>query len=378
MKKQLIIFYIILTVCFVSCKVGNDEESVVYVYQEPVPRGDGWETSSLTAQGIDVSSITQMIVNVKENIFKNIHGILIIRNENLVLEEYFPGDAFLGAYTNFDWDVLHFQASCTKSFTSALVGIAFDQGYLTDLNTQLYTFFPGYPDIDWNNLKQDITLKHLLTMSAGLDWDEHTYSYFDSRNPHNRMYNSPDPIKFLLELPIANEPGTTFLYNSGLSILLGGIIRNTTSFYANQLAEQYLFAPLGIEEYQWEVIGNGTIQCGGGLRLRPRDMGKFGQLYLNGGTWKGMRIISRSWVEESVKKHIDATSRMGYGFQWWTEQHRWNGQIIGSFSARGWGGQRIFVFPDLVLVVVFTGGNYYTTADPALTMLDQYILPAVY
>jgi len=378
MKKQLIIFYIILTVCFVSCKVGNDPESVVYVYREPVPRGDGWETSTLTAQGIDVSSITQMIVKVKENTFKNIHGILIIRNENLVLEEYFPGDAFLGGYTNYDRDVLHYQASCTKSFTSALVGIAFDQGFIIDLNTKLYTFFPGYPDIDWNNLKQDITLKHLLTMSAGLDWDEHTYSYFDPRNPHNRMYNSPDPIKFLLEFPIANEPGTTFLYNSGLSILLGAIIRNTTSLYANQWAEQYLFAPLGIEEYQWEVIANGTIQTGGGLRLRPRDMAKFGQLYLNGGTWKGIRIVSRSWVEESVKKHIDASSRMGYGFQWWTEQHRWNGQIIGSFSARGWGGQRISVFPDLALVVVFTGGNYYTGADPALTMLEQYILPAVY
>jgi CubicO group peptidase (beta-lactamase class C family) len=258
------------------------------------------------------------------------------------------------------------------------VGIAFDQGFLTDLNTKLYTFFPEYPDIDWNNLKQDITLKHLLTMSAGLDWDEHTYSYFDPRNPHNRMYQSPDPIKFLLEFPIANEPGTTFLYNSGLSILLEGIIRNTTSLYANQLAEQYLFAPLGIEEYQWEVIANGTIQTGGGLRLRPRDMAKFGPLYLNGGTWKGMPIVSRSWVEESVRKHIDASSRMGYGFQWWTEQHRWNGQIIGSFSARGWGGQRISVFPDLALVVVFTGGNYYTGADPALTMLEQYILPAVY
>jgi CubicO group peptidase (beta-lactamase class C family) len=378
MKKQLIIFYIILTVCFVSCKVGNDRESVVYVYQEPISRGDGWETSSLTAQGIDVSSITQMIVKVKENIFKNIHGILIIRNENLVLEEYFPGDAFRGSYTEFDWNVLHFQASCSKSFASALIGIAFDKGYLNDLNAKLYGFFPEYTNIYWSNEKQQITLKHLLTMTAGLDWDEWSFSYTDPRNSAVQMYNSNDPIRFVLEVPMALEPGTTFRYNTGLSVLLGGIIKNATSLPADQFAELYLFAPLGIREYYWHIASNGTVDTGGGLSLSPRNMAKFGQLYLNGGTWKGEQVIPPGWINESVKQHISRSSRGGYGFQWWTEQHLWNGNIIDSFSAKGWGGQYIYVFPDLAMVVVFTGGNYYTEADPALTMLDQYILPAVY
>jgi CubicO group peptidase (beta-lactamase class C family) len=378
MKKQLIIFYIILTVCFVSCKVENDRETVVYVYQEPISRGDGWETSTLTAQGIDGSLITQMIVKVKENIFKNIHGILIIRNENLVLEEYFPGDAFRGSYTEFDWNVLHFQASCTKSFASALIGIAFDKGYLNDLNAKLYSFFPEYTNINWSNEKQQITLKHLLTMTAGLDWDEWSYSYTDSKNSAVQMYNSGDPVRFVLEVPLALEPGTTFRYNTGLSILLGGIIKNATSLPADQFAELYLFAPLGIREYYWYIAPNGTVDTGGGLNLSPRNMAKFGQLYLNGGTWKGEQVISPGWINESVKQHISRSSRGGYGFQWWTEQHLWNGNIIDSFSAKGWGGQYIYVFPDLAMVVVFTGGNYYTGADPALTMLDQYILPAVY
>lgn len=380
MKKRLIIFHVILIVCFVSCEVETVQESPVYVYQEPIQTDDGWEVSSLSAQNINVSLITEMITNVKEDVFKYIHGVLIIRNGKLVLEEYFPGQAFyFGEHIEYDWNVLHHQASCTKSFTSALVGIAFDLGFITDLNAPLYSFFPEYPEIDWSVDKQKITLKHLLTMTAGLDWNEWAYSYFDERNIHHQMYVRDDPIEFLLGVPAAEEPGTTFNYNSGLSVLLGAIIKNTTALYANQFAELYLFGPLGIEEYEWEVLGNGTIQTGGGLSLLPRDMAKFGQLYLNGGTWKGNRIISQNWVEESVRKHITSNwKRYGYGFQWWSDKHYWNGQIIDSFFASGLGGQHIFVFPELKMVVVVTGGNHHTEADPALTMLHQYILPAVY
>jgi CubicO group peptidase (beta-lactamase class C family) len=256
--------------------------------------------------------------------------------------------------------------------------IAFDKGYLNDLNAKLYSFFPEYTNINWSHEKQQITLKHLLTMTAGLDWDEWSYSYTDPRNSAVQMYDSADPIRFVLEVPMALEPGTEFLYNTGLSILLGGITKNATSLPADQFAKQYLFAPLGIREYYWFIAPNSTVDTGGGLFLSPRSMAKFGQLYLNGGIWKGEQVIPRQWINESVKQHISRSSRGGYGFQWWTEQHLWNGNIIDSFSAKGWGGQYIYVFPDLALVVVFTGGNYYTEADPALTMLDQYILPAVY
>lgn len=380
MKKQLFIICIILIACFVSCDVESVQKPPVYVYQEPIQIDDGWEVSSLSAQNMDVSLITEMIINVKENVLKNIHGVLIIRNEKLVLEEYFRGESFnFSGYIDYDWNVRHFLASCTKSFTSALIGIAFDQGYITDLDTPFYWFFPEYPEIDWSGDKQEITLKHLLTMTAGLDWDEWGYSYFDERNIHSQMLVSENPIALILGVPVAEEPGTTFSYNSGLSVLLGAIIRNITGLYPNQFAGLYLFAPLGIEEYEWQVLRDGTIQTGGGLILLPRDMAKFGQLYLNKGTWKGNRIVSQFWVEESVRTHITSNwNRYGYGFQWWTDQHYWNGQIVDSFFASGLGGQHIFVFPELEMVVVVTGGNHHTGADPALTMLNQYILPAVY
>jgi len=130
MKKQFIIFYIILAIFFISCEINNDQEPPVYVYQEPISRGDGWEPSSLSAQNIDVSLITEMIIKAKEDIFRNVHGILIVRNGKLVLEEYFPGkEIYFGEYKAFDWNVLHHLASCTKSVTSALMGIAFDLGF---------------------------------------------------------------------------------------------------------------------------------------------------------------------------------------------------------------------------------------------------------
>jgi CubicO group peptidase (beta-lactamase class C family) len=377
MKKLFVLLFIILMLFFVSCKVKDLEQKLAYNYTEPPDRFDGWESSTLSAQGIDVSAIEEMIENVLNGVYKDIHSITIARNGKLVLAEYFFGTDFMGSPVQFDWYVYHTQMSVTKSFTSALIGIAFDLGLLTDIDTPLRSFFPEYPDIDWSGGKSEITLKHLLTMSAGLDWDEWSYSYTDPRNIHTQMNDSPDQIKFVLNRPMAYEPGTVFVYNSGLTFVLGEIIRKVSSLPADEFAYQYLFFPMGIEHYYWIVFPNGVIHTGGGLYLHPRDMAKLGQLYLNGGTWNGKRLISQQWIDESIKQHIAMTPAGGYGFKWWLEKHEWNGTIIDSYSALGWGGQYIYVFPELELVVTFTGGHFYDSADPAHTMIAQYILPAV-
>jgi CubicO group peptidase (beta-lactamase class C family) len=376
MKKRIIIWLFIISAGIFSCRTGEDQVSQYYTYQIPTNRNDGWETAHLSSHSIDVQQIEMMVVKIKENIFKNIHGILLVRNGKLVLEEYFPGEGFYEGTINYNWDVLHWQASCTKSFTSALVGIAYDRGHITSLETRIQDFFPEFANISWINGKQNITLKHLLTMTAGLDWDEWAYSYFDPRNIHYQMSQSWYPLLFIITVPMAYQPGEMWVYNSGLSILLGGIIKNTTSLYADEFAELYLFEPLGITEYEWQILNYHTIQTGGGLILKPRDMAKFGQLYLNNGVWKGKRIISEYWVGESVKKHV-ARSTGWYGFQWWLEQHPWNGELVDSFYARGLGGEYIFIFTELDLVVAITAGNQYTGAEPELTLINQYILPAV-
>jgi len=362
-----------------ACQAVDESDRTPYAYRQPQERGDGWQTSSSSAQGIDPSPLADMINGVHDEVFRNVHSVLVVRNDKLVLEEYFRGFDLMGPYTEFDWNVRHLLCSSTKSFASALVGIAHDQGLLGEVSTPLRVFYPEYSDIDWSGARGRITLEHALTMSAGLEWDEGTYSYFDPRNDHSIMWASADPVRYVLSRPMAAEPGSVFVYNSGLSITLADIAGKVSGLPADEFALRYLFTPLGIQDFVWEKHANGTVQAGGGLYLRPRDMAKFGQLYLNGGTWKGIRVISNEWVAESTKKRIWADDRVRhYGFQWWIEEHLWQGNVVTSFAARGWGGQRIYVFPDLQLVVVFTGGNHYTLANPEHAMLAQYILPAVH
>jgi len=350
-----------------------------YVYRQPQERGDGWQTSSSSAEGIDPSPLADMVNLVRDEVFRHVHSVLVVRNEKLVLEEYFPGYDLLGPYTEFDWNVRHLLCSCTKSFASALVGIARDQDLVGDVSTPISAFYPEYADIDWSGARGRITLEHVLTMSAGFDWDESSVSYLDPRNPCSMMWASADPVRYVLSSPMAAEPGSVFVYNGGLSVVLADVARKVSGLPADEFARQHLFTPLGIQDFLWGKNAGGTVDAGGGLYLRPRDMAKFGQLYLNGGTWNGTPVISSEWVAESTKKRIWADDRTRhYGYQWWIEEHLWQGGVVTSFAARGWGGQRIYVFPDLQLVVVFTGGNHLTLVDPEHAMLAQYILPAVH
>ena len=376
MNRPIPILLLALGLTAWSC--GTGDSTVSYSYQVPPVTGDGWETAHLSDRNIEVEPIENMVFRVKNNEYRNIHAILLIRHNRLVLEEYFPGYAFDGEqWVWYDRDTFHFIASCTKSFTSALVGMAFDRGHIPSPDTLMKDLFPEFENIDWSNGKDRITLWHLLTMTAGLDWDEWAVSYFEPDNPVNQMRNYWYPMLFVVNRPMAHEPGTAWAYNSGLSILLGGIIKNTTGWSADDFAERFLFATLGIHDYQWLTLGDHhTIDTGGGLLLKPRDMARLGQLYLDRGTWKGLRVISETWVEESTKWQADRSSG-GYGFQWWVERHPWKGTVIESFSAQGLGGQYIFVFRDLDLVVVFTGGNQYTGAEPGPTLIHRFILPAV-
>lgn len=369
-------FLLVLLLSALSCNTGDS--IISYSYQVPLGIGDGWETAHLSDQDIEVTPIEEMVSMVKNNEYRNIHGILLIRHNRLVLEEYFAGYAYNGEHWVFyDRHTLHFIASCTKSFTSALVGIAIDRGFISSLDTRLKDFFPEFENVDWSGGKDRITLRHLLTMTAGLDWNEWEVSYFDPDNNINQMRDYWYPLLFVVSRPMALEPGTVWLYNSGLSVLLGGIIKRTTGWFADDFAERFFFPALGIEEYQWYTLGEYyTIDTGGGLLLKPRDMARLGQLYLDRGVWKGKRVISEYWVEESTRWHADR-SPGGYGYQWWVEWHPWKGTVIESFSAQGLGGQYIFVFRDLDLVVVITGGNQYTGAEPGLTLINQHILPAV-
>ena len=178
-------------------------------------------------------------------------------------------------------------------------------------------------------------------------------------------------------LDLVSEPGTDWYYNGGNTNLLGEVIREATGLRIDDFAAEHLFAPLGITDYEWDHINADVIHASGNLHLRPRDMAKLGYLYLNGGVWRGERIVSEAWIAGSTRKHVSHSATNGYGYQWWLETYRVDSTSIDSYYAAGWGGQRIVVFPSLDMVVVLTGGNYVGN-EPTDEIITRYILPAVH
>jgi CubicO group peptidase (beta-lactamase class C family) len=342
-----------------------------YRYQVPLETDDGWATSSLGKEGVDPEKITELMRNILggNEAVKNVHSVLLIKNGKLVLDEYFYGN---------HRNALHSIASDTKSVASILVGIAVDRKQIQNLNRMLHEIFPEYTGTRWIDQKYQITLKHALTMTGGLDWDEWTHPYWDERNSSFKLERSHSWIEYVLDRKTKELPGKTFTYNSGLSILLGEILRKAAGMHADKFAEKYFFGPLGISKYDWYRHADGTIQTGGGLRLRPRDMAKIGYMMLKNGKWKGKQIVSQKWVQESTKAQV-STGRYGYGYQWWRGKSMANNQIIDGYWAWGLGGQFIFVFPAMDLVVVFNGKVWKNpgSSKRAFNMLTQYIIPAV-
>lgn len=361
-RLRIILFMQAIVICFFSCSDDNITNSdLEYVYTVPIQTDDGWETVSLTDVGVDETPIAQFMDELLNNIEHKIHSILIVKDGKLVFEEYFPGYSFYhGPLTEFNRETKHNLASVTKSFTSALIGLAIDHGFIQDVDQKVFSFFPEYSALT-NDEKNKITLEHLLTMTSGLEWDESTYPYTDPRNNLAQLFHQNDPIRFILNKPIVTEPGTQFHYSSGSTNVLGEIIRKATGLRADDFASEYLFSPLGITDYEWVELPNNVLYTSGDLKLRPRDMAKLGELYLRDGSWKGTQIISESWVEASTKSFISAVTdwvNWDYGYKWWLYTYEINSEKIESFVARGWGGQNIVVFPSLDMVVVTTAGYH--------------------
>jgi CubicO group peptidase (beta-lactamase class C family) len=272
--------------------------------------------------------------------------------------------------------------SATKSVNSILVGITIDQHKISNVDAKISSFFPEYSDLFTNKQKDAICLKHLLSMTAGLSWDEWTYPYTDPRNDAAMMASKADFFSYVLEKPLATAPGAKFTYSSGVSLMLGEILYKATGLRADKFAEIYLFGPLGISDYYWQKAPNGVVNTLGGLALRPRDMAKIGQLYLNDGRWDGKQIVSKEWVRASTRQQVGAGQLPAwfladsYGYQWWLGSFDVGNQAIASYSARGQGGQFIINFPTLQMVAVFTGWNDNRLLGQPLEMLQRYILPA--
>lgn len=369
---------VLLLLVLVGCRGTK-----TYRYAVPEKTNDGWEVASLASQNIAGEPIKELIERVYDNSYKNIHSVLLVKNGKLVVEEYFPGRDSNGKYREFQRDTLHETCSITKSVNSILIGLAIDQHLIRRVDEKISALLPAYSDVFADRKKDEICLKHLLTMTAGLSWDEWTYPYSDPRNDHAVMDGSKDPVRFVLERPLVTKPGEQFVYNSGASVVLGEIVRQVSGLKADNFAGRHLFGPLQITKYYWSNYPTGFVRAGGGLALRPRDMVKIGYLFLSGGRWQGKQIVSEEWVKESIKNRVDPKQFPdwhkddGYGYQWWLRSFKVGDRMIFSYHAPGLGGQFIFVVPDLQLVAVFTGWNETELALQPFEMLERYILPAV-
>jgi CubicO group peptidase (beta-lactamase class C family) len=273
----------------------------------PADLHDGWKVAAPAQEGLDpelICAIGPRLEKLKE---ADPNGVVVIRHGVLVYEHYFTGwDWHLGsppAYDLHDAGTLHDLHSISKSVVALLIGIAFDRGWLKYIDAPALSFFPDYPDLRGPD-KNRITLRDLLTMTSGLAWPELPVSFSDPSSPWRGLMEAPDPYRFVLQQPIAATPGTMWNYDSG-GVELGGIIlKRVTKQPVDQFAEQALFEPLGIKQWEWAQFANGNPIASAGLRLRPRDLAKIGQLVLDEGTWHGRQIVSAGWIKEMTSPQL--------------------------------------------------------------------------
>jgi CubicO group peptidase (beta-lactamase class C family) len=253
--------------------------------------------------------------------------------------------------------------SVSKTVTSVIYGIAITRGdFKAGLDTPILKYFDEAKVKNVNDRKRHITLKHVLTMTTGLDWNENV-PYDDPRSDSSLMEATDDWVQYVIDKRMAAEPGKVFNYSSGNTELLAYIFQKETGQDIDDYGEKYLFAPLGIKHH-WKRTYMGVVDTEGGLFLNGEDLAKIGYLYLHGGMWENKQIVSREWVKESLTPHITADDDgepFKYGYKWWL--YLTNGKLV--WMARGFGGQRLMVFPDENLIAVFTG--WEIIKDPAAT-----------
>ncbi len=384
MKKNtgyLLISFALLTLF--SCEQAPIR-STTYSYTQPVQMGDNIPVGHLAYSGIDTAQIALLTKLILSDTFPNIHSLLILKDGKLLYENYFAGkDERIGkklGYINHTIDDLHDCRSISKSITAACVGIAARKG-LINIDEPIYPYFNQYQE-KFDAQKKTITIRHLLTMTSGLKWNEDV-SYRDPRNTELRMDMSSDPIGFILGRPMVSEPGTTWNYNGGNTQLLAEIIKSVSGISLDKFAEQELFIPMGIDKYEWLPLTKSIPAAASGVRLRSRGLLKFGILYTNGGKWHDKILLNEDWVIHSLSTQIKRPSTKdklpGYGFQFWTFAETINRKKTVISEAKGNGGQRIFLCKNPDLLVVITAGNYnnWKIKNDSKEMLVKYILPAV-
>lgn len=249
---------------------------------------------------------------------------------------------------------LHSLQSVTKTITSVIIGIATTRKEFPDITTPVLHFFDTTEVKNIDERKRKMTIRHLLTMTAGFDWQE-WIPYTDPKNDAIQMEGSFDWINYVINRPMSHEPGQHFNYNSGASQLLSYIFRKATGKDIEEYAAQYLFLPLGITDYFWKRTPTGLADTEGGLYLSATDLAKVYYLYLREGNWNGKQLVTQEWVKASVSSSVNLGSGIRYGYKWWL--YEYGNPVKYAWAGSGFGGQWPIIISEYDIVAVFTGWN---------------------
>ena len=359
-------------------------------YQVPAARDDGWKTANADALGVDSAKLANLTTAIRSWPELGVHAVLIERHGKLIYEEYFEGfDQKWGnslGQISMTVETKHDLRSVTKSVVSALVGIAHGEGAIKSLDEPLVKWFPEYPELDTPDRRR-VTLAQVLSMTSGFEWNE-DIPYNDPRNDEIQMTRHEKPLLYALSRKFVVDPGSDFNYNGGLTQVMAAVLVRATKSSLQDYARTKLFEPLGITDVEWMGDLAGMPSAASGLRLRARDLAKFGSLYLHGGRWNSKQVIPSDWVERSTRRQFpfrpgtgsNAGVQAGYGYFWWYRCYPSPAGMIEARTAVGNGQQRVFVLPGLDMVVTIFAGRYndFTTGGTLGTrLLREHVLPAV-
>ena len=345
-------------------------------YRVPVPAGDGWTTASLGDVGMQMAPMQQLQKQIESSDAPGagepmVHGLLVARHGKLVYETYLRG---------FSREQAHDTRSAGKSFASLLVGMAILHGADMSAKTPLLSMFPQDKPIQHvDQDKRAITVGDLMAMRSGLACDDDDSDSPGGEEAMQRQHHERDWYRYTLNLPMTQAPGAEkAVYCSAGINLLGGVVRNATGRRLTDLFQDWIAGPMQMRGYHMNLMPDDDLYLAGGIRMRPRDMLKLGQLYLNGGVWNGKRLVAKGWIDDSVTRHATFGPNHDYGYAWHLHTFRVDGRSYRGYAAEGNGGQFVIVVPQLDLVVAITAGNYGQSSVwyPLQDLVTKYVIPA--
>jgi CubicO group peptidase (beta-lactamase class C family) len=348
----------------------GEDSPADYRYRTPSDLHDGISVGNISESDLGIETANSIVRGILAGAYQDVHSVLLYQHGKLVLEEYFYG---------YNAQRPHQLRSATKTIVGALAGIAIDRGAIAGVQESVapHMSYSSYDNPEPR--KASITIGNFLSMSSGLDCNDHSST---SPGRETVIDDKPDWVKATLDLPLINPPGTKAYYCSGGVAVVGRFIENATHMKLPDYAQTNLFGRLGISrtEWKWNYDLTNANKEYSQIHMRPRDMLKFGILYLNGGRWHGRQVISESWVRASLAEHSHVDN-VSYGYWWWRP---WlsvdtpsGPQHVDVIAAQGNGGQKIFLVPQYDLVAVFTAGGYNAESTPPNTIMATIVLPAL-